>query len=98
MRTLLCVALVGCSSTSSPPAEPLVSGSVAASYAGTPFTPGFGFATIYMGEGLIGFADGNVHCRTENPKTPPAGSGVIVQVPTLAVGSYPQASVFVFSN
>ena len=78
--------------------DPLLSGSVSGSYAGASFTPDFGFATIYQGTGLIGLADTSVHCGSEKSANPPAGHGVIISVPALAVGTYASTSVQVFSS
>jgi hypothetical protein len=99
MRNLVWVAaLIGCGGGGSTPGEPLVSGSISASYAGNPFAPGYGFATVYMGSGLIGFAESAVHCGSEKSPDPPGGSGVIVQLPSLAAGNYATAYVQVFQN
>ena len=97
MKNLVWLVVLGCGG-SSPAGEPLVSGSVAAAYAGNAFTPGYGFATTYQGSGLLGFAESKVHCGTETSPVPPSGSGVIVQLPSIAVGSYTDAYVQVFRN
>jgi hypothetical protein len=97
MKNLIWLVVLGCGGGSSG-GEPLVSGSVSAAYAGNAFTPGYGFATTYMNQGLIGFAETGVHCGTENSPNPPSGSGVIVQLPSIAVGTYADAFVEVFRN
>jgi hypothetical protein len=97
MNKLILLVLIGCGS-SSPPGEPLVSGSVSATYQGAPFMPTYGFATTYMNSGLIGFGEDKLHCGTENSPIPPSGNGVIVQLPSLAVGNYSDAFIQVFHN
>lgn len=89
--------LAGCG-TSNPAGDPLISGSVQATYAGRAFTPTYGFATTYMNQGLIGLGDGPVHCGTEKSPIPPSGHGVIIDLPSLAVGTYDSALVQVFQT
>src|SRR6476661_1463189 len=93
------VVSVGCSSSSSPAGDPLVSGSVTGSYDGNTFTPGYGFATLdMMGNPLIGIAEAKVHCGTEKQANPPPGSGIIISLSSFAPGSYPDAFVTVYRN
>lgn len=89
--------LAGCGS-SSPAGDPLISGSVQGSYAGKAFTPTYGFATTYMTIPIIGLGDGPVHCGTEKQTIPPSGSGVIIQLPAMVVGTYDSAFIQVFQN
>jgi hypothetical protein len=97
MRNLIWLVVLGCGS-SSPPGEPLVSGSISASYAGSAFMPGYGFATTYMNSGVLGFGVDNVHCGTESSPLPPSGNGLIVQLPAIAVGTYSSALIQVFHD
>jgi hypothetical protein len=99
MKRFVVVALIGaCSSSSSPAGDPLISGAITASYDGHPFTPTFGFATLYQGFALVGFGDSAVHCGSEKPSNPPAGSGVIASFASLDVGSYPSTPFEIFRN
>jgi len=97
-RIVLAFVLVcGCGSNAET-GDPLISGSVQASYDGHAFTPKFGFATVYKGSGLIGLGDGPIHCGSEKLANPPSGSGVIISIPTLTAGIYSTAFVQVFRN
>ena len=97
-RWALLLLAIGCSSNSSPAGEPLISGTVQGSYDGNAFTPAFGFATMYQGQGLIGLADGPIHCGSEKMANPPSGSGIIIALPPLATGTYSSAFVQIFRN
>ena len=72
--------------------EPLLAATLTAEYAGQPFTPEFGFATLYQGSGLIGLGTGPIHCGSEQANAPPSGTNAVVGVP-LEVGVH--SSVFV---
>ena len=89
--------LAACGS-SNPAGDPLISGSVQGSYAGKAFTPMYGFATTYMNIPIIGLGDGPIHCGTEKSAIAPSGSGVIIQLSAMVVGTYDSAFIQVFQN
>ena len=86
------VSLSGGCGTSADEGEPLLTATLTAEYAGKPFTPEFGFATIYQSSGLIGLGTGPIHCGSEQSNAPPSGTNAVFAVP-LEVGVY--SSVFV---
>jgi len=99
MKQLALLVLLGaCGGGSSAAGEPVISSTVTASYDGHAFTPTFGFATIYKSQGLLGLADGAVHCGSETSPNPPSGSGVIMSIAALEVGSYPSAFIQIYRN
>src|SRR4029077_17795256 len=70
------------------PGDPLVSGSLAGVYKGVPFSPAFGFATVYQGANLIGLGDGPINCASPQRNEPPTGTNALFTVPVLDVGTY----------
>ena len=91
-------ALAACG-TSDQAGDPLISGSVQASFDGNAFTPTFGFATIYQGQAVIGITEAPLHCGSENMSSPPSGSGLIIALPApFAVSQNPQGFVQVYRN
>ena len=79
---VLVAGLVGACGTSEQ-GDPLLAGSLTAEYDGQPFTPTFGFATIFEGNGLIELGAGPIHCGSEQSSSPV----VVIRVP-LAVGMH----------
>src|SRR5262249_49730516 len=100
LRIVLCVVLgaaaAGCGGGGGDQGEPLISGSLTGDYNGASFTAVNGFATIYMGSGLIGAGEADLHCGSENDANPPGGYNAAIAIPTLTAGSYPAAFVTLY--
>jgi hypothetical protein len=77
--------------------EPLVAGSLTAEYAGVPYVPAFGFATLYQGGGLIALGDGPLHCGSESSNAPPSGDNAVASL-DLEVGTHSGVFVQMFHN
>lgn len=88
--------LSGCGGDES--GTPLRSGVLTAEYAGTAFTPVNGFATTYMGKGVVVLGDGPVHCGSESANDPPSGRNASFSITTLTPGTYGTVFVQLFEN
>ncbi len=91
------VASVGCGGGGGA-GEPLLGGSLSGDYEGHPFTPTFGFATIYSGTNLIGVGDGPLNCDSPERNDPPAGQNAVFTLATLEEGSYSSVPVNLYYN
>lgn len=95
MLTLACM-LCACGGGVS--AEPLLSGSVTGSYEGSAFTAVNGFATVSNGTPVILMGTGNLGCGSEEANSPPRGLNAAIGAPQLAVGTYENVVVQLYSN
>jgi hypothetical protein len=88
MRLLPVLVLVlGCGGGGADP-DPLISGSLTATFDGTDFTPTNGFAVVYMDSSFLVLGDGNVHCGSESSNSPPTGHGAFFQLDSFDVGTH----------
>lgn len=103
MRKALAAAVLGAVVAAScggggAPGEPLVSGSLTGDYKGQPFTPMFGFSTVYQGAQLLGVGDGALNCASPLQNDPPPGTSALFTVPALEVGTYSSQHVQIYRN
>jgi len=91
------VAIVGCGGGGTP-GDPLISGSLTGEYEGQPFTPTFGFATLYEGTTIIGLGDGDLNCASPAQNEPPPGTNAILALPSFDVGAYSNVFVNLYHN
>ncbi len=92
------VAVAACGGAGGGPAEPLLSGTLTGEYKGQPFTPMFGFVTVYQGSQLIGLGDGPLNCASPQQPDPPAGTNAMVTIPALEAGTYSSRLVQILHN
>ena len=98
MRLLpVLVFVVACGGGGSDP-EPLISGSLSASFDGKAFTPTNGFAVIKGDYSYLIVGSGNLHCGSENSNSPPSGYGAIFQLDTFDVGVHASLLTQMYSN
>lgn len=78
--------------------EPLIAGSLTASYAGTAFTPVNGYATLYNDSFLVVLGDGGIRCGSEKGGgEPPPGRTAVFEIGSFDVGVY-SAFTQMFTN
>jgi hypothetical protein len=93
--SILAFLLVGCGS---PPAEPVLGGTVTGSYDGTEFTAENGFATADEDSALIILGNGNLYCGSDEASDPPTGHDAAIFLPALEVGTYGSVLVQMIEN
>jgi len=91
------VVVVGCGGGGAS-GDPLISGSLAGEYEGQPFTPTFGFATLYEDTTIIGLGDGDLNCASPTQNEPPPGTNAILALPSFDVGTYSNVFVNLYRN
>jgi hypothetical protein len=78
--------------------EPLISGAVTGEYAGSAFTPEFGFATVYETTPIVGLGDGAVNCGSPERNDPPPGNTAILLLPSFDVATHSDVFVNLYHN
>lgn len=82
-------------------AEPLIDSTVVGSFDGTEFIPVNGYATVATtntgDRSIIVLGTGGIGCGSESG-LPPRGYTVATQIPALAVGTYSNVEVQLYSN
>ena len=93
------VAVAGCGGGGGGgPGDPLLATTLTGEYKGQPFTPMFGFATLYQGSPLIGLGDGPLNCASPERPDPPPGTNALVTIPAFEAGTYSSRLVEIVQN